>query len=228
MNQVKNFGDKRQTAFCAYCGGPTETRDHVPSRVLLDEPYPDNLPVVPACKSCNSSFSKDEEYLACLVECALRGVVGGDGIGRLKIRRILQERPSLAARMERACTAADGHVLFGVEHNRVRNVVLKLARGHATFELNEPQIQEPNSVVFIPLHTISDEARRSFETPPSGSRLMGWPEVGSRAMVRLVESTPGYEWVAVQPGQYRYLACASPVTVRIVIGEYLACEVVWD
>jgi hypothetical protein len=25
---------------CIYCGGETETREHVQSKVLLDEPYP--------------------------------------------------------------------------------------------------------------------------------------------------------------------------------------------
>ena len=36
-------------------------------------------------------------------------------------------------------------------------------------------------------------------------------------------------WVVVQEGAYRYLAAAGgPVTIRIVIGEYLACEVVWE
>lgn len=205
-----------------------ETRDHVPSRVLLDEPYPDNLPVVPACESCNLSFSKDEEYLACLVECTLRGVVGGEGIQRTKIRRILDEKPALRSMLERARNVAGDQIVFGVEHDRVRHVVLKLARGHAAFELNEPQLEEPAVIAFAPLHTISDDARRDFEASPVGDSAVGWPEVGSRAMIRLVESTAYDGWVTVQPDRYRYSACtAIGVVVRIVVGEYLACEVVW-
>jgi hypothetical protein len=61
MRQLRTFGDERELCLYAYCEGVPETRDHVPSRVLLDEPYPENLPVVPACKSCNSGFSADEE-----------------------------------------------------------------------------------------------------------------------------------------------------------------------
>jgi len=39
----------------------------------------------------------------------------------------------------------------------------------------------------------------------------------------------GPEWIDVQPGQYRYLAVAEQaVMIRFVIGEYLACEVIWD
>lgn len=38
----------------------------------------------------------------------------------------------------------------------------------------------------------------------------------------------GPDWIEVQPGQYRYFAIAQgAVMVRIVIGEYLACEVIW-
>ena len=37
------------------------------------------------------------------------------------------------------------------------------------------------------------------------------------------------EWVEVQPGRYSYLAFDGDggITVRIVLSEYLACEVVW-
>jgi len=39
----------------------------------------------------------------------------------------------------------------------------------------------------------------------------------------------GPEWIDVQPGQYRYLAVAEQaVMIRFVVGEYLACEVIWD
>jgi len=57
MEQLRNFGDARQMAFCAYCGRGTETRNDVTSKVFLDEPYPTNLSVVPACQSCNEGSS---------------------------------------------------------------------------------------------------------------------------------------------------------------------------
>jgi hypothetical protein len=47
MEQLPNFGDQRTLAYCAFCGGETGTRDHCPSRIFLDQPFPDNLPVVP-------------------------------------------------------------------------------------------------------------------------------------------------------------------------------------
>jgi hypothetical protein len=57
MRQIKTFSDKRHEAFCVYCGNAPDTDDHVPSKVLLDKPYPDQLPVVNACRSCNQGFS---------------------------------------------------------------------------------------------------------------------------------------------------------------------------
>ena len=75
MDPRKLFVDERLTGKCIYCGRNPETRDHVPSRVLLDKPFPDNLPVVDACRTCNEDFSQDEEYLACLIECAICGTV---------------------------------------------------------------------------------------------------------------------------------------------------------
>jgi hypothetical protein len=64
MDQLRDHADNRLINGCIYCGGPEETRDHVPSRVFLDSPPPENLPVVWACASCNQGFSLDEAYLA--------------------------------------------------------------------------------------------------------------------------------------------------------------------
>jgi len=68
MRQRINFGDKRQIAHCVYCGKGIETREHTPPKVLLDVPYPENLPVIQACEICNQGYSLDEEYFACLID----------------------------------------------------------------------------------------------------------------------------------------------------------------
>ena len=49
MDPIHLFMDSRLTGMCVYCGGSPATRDHVPSRVLLDESYPAELPIVGAC-----------------------------------------------------------------------------------------------------------------------------------------------------------------------------------
>ena len=66
MKQLKDFVDTRQKAWCIHCGaslGSVQTsRDHVPSKVLLNRPLPENVPVVTICAPCNASFAHDEEY----------------------------------------------------------------------------------------------------------------------------------------------------------------------
>ena len=229
MDQIRSYADERLIVGCIHCAGRTETRDHVPSRILLDEPYPENLPVLPSCAECNTSFSLDEEYFACLVECARVGSV--EAVERPKIKRIFAYSPMLAARLHQArTTTLFGDVIFSAENERVRNVVVKLARGHAAFELSQPLHHVPDSIRVAPLCTMQDDARNYFDTPPD---VNIWPEVGSRAMQRLiVSSTPGTVcpgWVIVQHNRYRYLAVAEhSILIRIVVSEYLAGEAVWN
>ena len=226
MEQLWNFGDQRQVAWCAYCGRGTSTRDHVPSKVLLDKPYPENLPVVPACRDCNEGLSIDEEYVACLMECATTGSAFPSDVWRPKVQRILSEKPALAARLAASREQIAETTQFSIEGDRVKRVLLKLGRGHALFELNEPQFTEPSNLVYVPLPSLPRDIRTRFEELPEPSV---WPEVGSRAMQRLVEAGDlSREWIVVQPSRYRYVAFAeSTIVVRIVLSEYLGCEVVW-
>jgi hypothetical protein len=48
MERLPNHDDARKFGACIHCGGLVETRDHLPSKVLLDDPLPDNVMVVPA------------------------------------------------------------------------------------------------------------------------------------------------------------------------------------
>jgi hypothetical protein len=232
MQQLQCFGDQRTLAFCAFCGGNTGTRDHCPSKVFLDEPYPENLPVVPACFACNTGFSIDEEYLACLVSCVIAGSTDPELISRAKVSRILKEKPALRAKLESARSLSDqGCNIFSPEHERVSSVLIKLAQGHALYELHESRSQQPDEYSYMPLELMSDLQRKSFEIPES---YAVWPEVGSRAMQRLVVEGIGTEipsgaWLDVQPGHYRFrVSLGNGLEVRIVIHEYLACYVHWN
>lgn len=225
--------DDRLIGRCAYCGGTPDTRDHVPSRVFLDDPMPPNVPVVEACEDCNQSFSLDEEYLACFLECVLCGTTDASLLQRPKVQRILTEKPQLATMiLERKRTGDDGTIIWVPDEKRVRNVVLKLARGHVVFELSLPQIEAPMRSFITPLCTMSEPARDEFERAGAGE-LRGWPEIGSRAFLRAVGARPYADqdgsWVSVQKDRYRYSVdqCGG-VLVRIVLGEYLASEVEWE
>ncbi|MEX2163106.1 MAG: hypothetical protein WD823_02530 [Sulfuricaulis sp.] len=241
MDQLEDFADDRLINGCIYCGGPEETGDHVPSRVLLDEPLPENLPIVAACRDCNNGFSSDEEYLACLIESVVAGTTDPAHIRRPRVAEILKRAPALRARLEAAKTTEDGQTKFHVEPDRVRNVLLKLARGHAAYELSQPCRHEPASLEWWPLSLMTEEERDSFQ---SVQVLETFGEIGSRQTQRLMvtqialESENGgrttlgliiNDWVEVQEGRYCYQAIdeGGSVRVKITIGDYLACEVVW-
>lgn len=225
--------DVRLTGMCAFCGGAVETRDHVPPRVFLDDPMPDNVPVVEACEKCNQGLSLDEEYVACLLECAMCGSTQAEALRRYKVKRILAKKPRLAALLDESRTTAnDGRVVWIPDARRVRNVILKLARGHAACELSLLQLDEPIRVQSMPFHCMSEAERAEFERAGSGE-LRGWPEIGSRAFLRACSARPFADesglWVSVQANRYRYAVEESGgVVVRMVLAEYLACEVEWE
>ncbi len=227
------FMDERLRGICAYCGAVPETRDHVPSKVLLDEPFPPQLPVVDACVKCNSSFSLDEQYLACFLDCVLAGTSEPARLQREKVKRILSENPALEARVAASRRNDDSaNLMWEPEADRVRRVVLKLARGHMAYELY-PRLDEPRELVAVPLSSLSEVERTAFEDLSVADTGL-WPELGSRAFLRAFGKKPdkfeqGDGWIVVQPGRYRYAVCeAGGPLVRVVVSEYLACQVVWE
>lgn len=232
MRQISTYGDERVLAFCTFCGGETGTRDHCPSRVFLDSPYPTELIVVPACSACNTSFSANEEYLACLISCVIAGSTEPEMMPRTKTKRILSSKPALCARLEQARRIEGSSTVFMPEHERVVSVMRKLARGHALYELHESCTEEPTDEWFMPLSLMNKEQRDVFEIPESSNGSFGgWPEVGSRAMRRIVEGIDmTYNgWIEVQPERYRYRAeLTEVIDIRIVIHEYLACQICWE
>lgn len=229
MDPRQLFFDERLGGICGYCGTTPNTRDHVPSRVLLDEPYPANLPVIEACKACNEKFSQDEEYVACFIECAICGSAEPNYVKREKVRRILLERPLLAARIRESRTKDNnGNLIWAVDINRIENVVLKLARGHLAFELNIHHFEEPDILEIRPIVTMSDEELASFESVPEN---VFFPEIGSRAFVTMFKSPEidWRNWHEVQTQRYRYRVDQGldGDKVQFVLSEYLACKVIW-
>ncbi len=231
MDPRNLFADERYAAFCVFCGAKPTTREHVASRVFLDEPFPDDLPVVFSCHECNNGFSRDEEYLACLIDCVVSGSTDPASVQREKVRRSLQHSPALAARIAVGRSEdGSGTVIWKPQEDCVRSVIVKLARGHAAHQYSEPRLEEPEHVMIVPLMRMSAEQRGAFENLPESP---GWPEIGSRAFVNMfVVGNDGYDaeggWTVLQKGRYRY-AVSQPgeTVVRIVLSEYLACEVVW-
>lgn len=230
MDPKKLFADQRLSGFCVYCGGPPATRDHVPSRILLDDPFPNNLHVVECCEDCNSGFSLHEEYLACFIDCVLAGSTIPDRVARPKVSRILTDTPTLATRIANSLVPSETHHLTWMpEMDRIRTVLLKLARGHIAYELISPRLDEPDSFECIPLSLMS---ARNAEAFLDHQQTPFWPEIGSRAFIRACQETPtalADHWQVVQKGRYQYLVSQSNGDfVRILLSNYLACEVRWE
>jgi hypothetical protein len=203
----------------------------VPPKVLLGEPYPENLPVCPSCLKCNNTSSIDEEYVACLLECVLSGDADVVKLRRPRVARLLGEKPPLLERLRKCRSVINGVPVWNVEGERVKAVILKLARGHAAYELNEPKTGKPRYIEFTPLPTMTESERENFES--SVSAVVGpWPEVGSRALQRLIVAGADVYaegWVIVQEGNYRFRTSQEDgLTVQMVLREYLACQVGWE
>ena len=244
MDQLTDYSDSRNKGFCIHCGSglrPDDSnRDHVPTRGLLNPPYPENLPVVQVCRQCNSGFSSDEEYLIAFLGSVLSGSTAPDPVRFPAASGILTHTPRLRDRINRSQRVQAtlwGHpdLLWEPELNRIERVIVKNARGHVLYELGEPMLERPSHVSVCPIQAMTARQVDQFENVPRGS---GWPEVGSRMMQRafivhrLGDSQEVYfdSWQDVQDGVYRYTVTQGPegILVRMVLREYLACEVGWD
>jgi hypothetical protein len=190
VTRVKPIGRTSQPRICVYCGAVPDTRDHVPSIVLLDEPFPDDLPTVPACGRYNHSLSEDEKYLACFMECVVCGTTDPQALHRHKMGHILTTKARLRRRIDKA---REDCLNWRPEAESIRSVVLKLATGHTTFELLSrikgvrfPTLREPSEFAVTTLDFLSDKEKAYFEDTWA-LELDLLPKVGSRAFVRCVE-----------------------------------------
>jgi hypothetical protein len=235
MEQIKEFVDERQNSWCIHCGGwlsQLETnKDHVPSRGLLLSPHPANPPLVRVCTACNTSFSLDEEYVVAFLSSILAGSTDPVRQSSPKAARILTRSPKLRTKIERSkveqlAFVGDSDLHWRPEHDRIQNVVLKNARGHAFFECGEPMLEPPQYIMVVPIEQLSAAERSAFESIDFGGIA---PEVGSRMLTRMFTAQDmAGGWVMVQDDVYRYaVTVVGGLVVRSVLYEYLATEVSW-
>ncbi len=239
MDRIEEFVDERLKSWCIQCGawiGGIETNeDHVPSKALLLKPHPDNLPVVRICTACNNGFSADEEYLFLFLRCVLAGTTDPDRHTDARVARALTHHDKLANRIKRSkmeWQTVDGETryVWKPETARIHRVVTKNARGHAFYECGQPMLDEPEHVWAVPLEALTMTERKAFEDGERKGMRVGWPEVNSRMMTRVVTGQDLCNgWVVVQDGVYRYcVEQYGSMRVRTVLFEYLATEVYWN
>lgn len=242
MEQLTDLADNRLIQGCLYCGATSQTREHVPSRILLQKPFPENLPVMPACAECNNSYSLDEEYVACVLGCMLSGTTEPHLIKNPRVSKALVRKPALRTQIEQSKVTGHDGISFRFDDKRFLNVIQKLAVGHAAFELSLVFRDKPTKLNWKFMSSMSDKELDEFDTVHV-IHLLG--EVGCRNIQRmyvleaLLKSPTGElvkktliinDWIDVQDGVYRYHALHSNegVTIKIILNEYIACEIFWD
>ena len=102
MDPNQLFADERYSMYCVFCGNVPTTREHAASKTLLDDPLPDNLPIVGSCHECNNGFSSDEQYLACLLDCIISGSTDADKMQWTKTAATLRRSPALPLESRRS------------------------------------------------------------------------------------------------------------------------------
>lgn len=236
----KIFSDERLDYVCSYCGeNAPVTRDHVPSRILLDNPFPENLPLVGCCQECNNGFSQDEEYFAAVIECVIHSTSNPEFLSREKIKKVLRHNAKLRQRIE-SSFIKDYPALFDdfkprlyykIESERFENVLIKLAKGHVKFEYSTPMFENPNVIWFKYINELSEEEHTAFYNIEDSGKMA---EIGSRAFYKIhVDSAmQAYhnQWENVQKGRYAYCVTNNMglTAVRIILSNYLACYIAWQ
>lgn len=223
--------DKKGNYKCIYCLNIANSREHIPSKIFLNKKYPEELAVLPACKSCNNSYSNDEQYLACLIDFIQYKIENLSDVKRDIIRKTFVKRPRIKATFEESIIInKDGSLKsMNIDISKIENIVLKLAIGHGTYQLSKIFMKSPTQLNYKFLCDLTDEEFKHFNALPIIEKA---PEIGSRLMEELYiinDDVPITLWKNVQENQYRYIAFHSNegTTVRIVIGEFFFAEVFW-
>lgn len=242
-NQLKNYyGDYRLLELlkynkngdfkCIYCYKKANTREHIPSKIFLDEPYPKTLALLPSCFKCNNSFSKDEQYVACLIDYIQYIQYELQDVKREKIRKAFNTRPNIKQEMENTIVDSKDKKSKYIKYNheKIESILLKLSIGHATYSLSRVHLEKPSGIYYKFLPEVTEEEFNNFNAEVICDIA---PEIGSRSFNNIAltdDSIPMTLWNIVQENQYRFLAYEnkSGLYVRIVIGEFLYSEVIWN
>ncbi len=252
MEYIEDYSDERQKAWCIHCGSVitdiASNRDHVPTKSLLSNNFRERgarydysaddvlgyLPQVIICKSCNSSFAPDENYLLCVLHALFAGGLYPDAATHPEAAQILRSNRHVVRSLK---MGPDGQLLLFndlqpftlyPDVERIKRVIVKNARGHVYHEIGEPLLNPPVQVGLKPMELMSDGQREAFESTGSGMDV--WPEVGSRMTLHLVDGDAmAGGWIVVEPDRYRYaIDWSDGMMVRTVIWEYLATETRWE
>ncbi len=56
---------------CYNCGGPADTKDHIPPKIIFPKGCGKNLITVPSCCKCNHAMSLNDQYFGAILSTAV-------------------------------------------------------------------------------------------------------------------------------------------------------------
>ena len=240
--------DRDSYSECIYCGEKADSREHVPSKVFIRKPYPENLSIVPSCSKCNSGYSLDEIFVYLCIEklkkCYYQDYeFCNETISRIKkYQNIAAEVDSLIKNLQNQRLSVNPYALTDY---RISNVLEKLALGHAVYELSIGYKSyswsgkcNPIFYKFLP-NLCADEIEEIDSCFNLNDELL--PEIGSRIYDKIyiikAKTDEGMEfslclldWIDVQDKAYRYTCYVfgSTIIVKIVIFEFLYAVITFE
>jgi hypothetical protein len=246
---------KNNESLCIYCGNIADSREHIPSKVFLEEPFPDNLYLVPACRKCNNSFSDDELYTWYIIKILEQE--SGIPMKNYAEKRF-SSHPHVYQEAQKDISDFAGwfngpvrdKILFKFQSKRVERVIEKLAIGHAVFELGECYFSEDfdswkiSKVEYAFAPALSQDVIEDYDCAVDISNNL-LPEIGSRVYENIYPVTIPLcdmqgnsnmaigvvflDWTDIQDNIYRYIAIYSfeEIKIMIVIDEFLYTTVIF-
>ena len=215
---------------CIYCGNSATTREHVPSKAFLIEPFPENLSTIPACFECNNGFSADENYVSCFLD-VLKSFIYADYSCNESTKQRLLKDEKLKQLIDEQIKLVGKEVHFSYDEKRLLRILEKLAVGHAGFEFDKVDFDRCVSISYDFIFNLSDEQISNFNIIPTHDTIV---EISSRVgntpcIIQNIDTGEAYffnAWNEVQENQYRYQVYQNNqggVSVKIVIYELLYC-----
>lgn len=227
--------NKRFNSTCIYCRtNVANSREHLPSRIFLDTPYPEEYSIVPACEKCNGSFSSDEVYVSSFID-KLRSALSNNAFPlREKTISAINHDKELAKILNEQIRTENGKILVNYVTESFLKILIKLAKGHLCQD--QDKVFESDCLVEVNFKfkpDLSKDEIYQFEELPSVDKSS---ECGSDFTHGLLiieglglTSQVFVPWNEVQDGNYRYLTYLdhNNYVVRIVICETLFAEVLY-
>lgn len=249
-NELKPYVEfsRKGTHYCIYCGAISDTREHSPSKVFLSKPYPEDLPVLPACKKCNNGFSSDELYTEIYID-AMKFLSGRTSYMSEKN----QERMYLNSAFLDAQNDLKGFYNTGyiTSNEKILHILTKLAICHMIYELTEGYYHikgcciYPSSIKYKLDFEMTKQEKEEYDEIlfMSDKKL---PSIGSRVYDRIyvlstnltaVDRTHNsdislvmMDWNDIQDNEYRYICWLEnnhEIHVKIVIHDFLYAEIIF-